>query len=177
MSFIQQLRAETAADHDRVDSLYGGFALDDAADYRRMLTAHAAALPGVEAALAAADDLPAWRPRTALIAQDLAAMGVAMPAPAAFAAADDASRWGALYVIEGSRLGGMLLARSVPAGLPSAYLGASHQPGEWRGLLAALEARAASAGEAWRQGVLAGARACFALYAAAVLAEGRPGVA
>lgn len=164
MSFIQQLRAETAADHDRVDMLYGRFALDDAADYRRMLIAHAAALPAVEAALDVADDLPAWRPRTPLIAADLAAFGVAMPTPSPFAAPDDASRWGALYVIEGSRLGGTLLARSVPPGLPSAYLAASHQPGEWRALLAALDARAAAAGEAWREGVLAGARACFGLY-------------
>ncbi|WP_267393784.1 MULTISPECIES: biliverdin-producing heme oxygenase [unclassified Sphingomonas] len=174
MSFIKQLRAETAADHDRVDMLYGRFALDRAADYRNILIAHAAALPAVEAALGVADDLPAWRPRTALIAQDLAALGVAMPVPAAFAAPDDASRWGALYVIEGSRLGGTLLARSVPAGLPSAYLAASHQPGEWRALLAALEARAAVAGEAWRQRVLAGARACFGLYAAVVGREDRP---
>ncbi|WP_293873554.1 MULTISPECIES: biliverdin-producing heme oxygenase [unclassified Sphingomonas] len=169
MSFVQQLRAATAGDHDTVDAAFGGFALDDAAGYRRFLLAHARALPAVEAALAtAADDaLPAWRPRTPALAGDLRAMDAAMPEPFAFDASDDAARWGALYVIEGSRLGGQLLARTVPAGLPAAYLAARHLPGEWRRLLAALDARAAACGAAWCEAALAGARATFALYARA----------
>ena len=166
MSFVQRLRRDTAGHHHVVDTLYGGFALDDTASYGRFLLAHARALPAVEAALAGYGNLPAWRPRTGLIAQDLAALRLTMPMPAPFALTDEAARWGALYVIEGSRLGGTLLARSVPAGLPSAYLSARHEPGEWRSLLVALEARGTADGEAWQQAALTGANACFALYAA-----------
>lgn len=168
MSFVQSLRAATASDHDRVDATFGGFALGDAAGYRRFLLAHGRALPAVEAALAAAAHaLPAWRPRTAALADDLAALGEAMPPPLDFGVANEAESWGALYVIEGSRLGGQLLARSVPAGLPAAYLSARHLSGEWRALLAALDARAAAEGDDWRTAATAGARATFALYARA----------
>ncbi|GAA0671222.1 heme oxygenase [Sphingomonas insulae] len=172
MSFVQALRAATASDHDAVDAAFGSFALDDAAGYRRFLVAHGRALPTVEAMLdrAGDDDLPAWRPRSALLARDLAALGLAMPVPLALALTDGPALWGALYVIEGSRLGGQLLARSVPAALPSAYLSARHLPGEWRALLAAIEARAAASDDAWRDAAVAGARATFALYARA--AEG-----
>lgn len=174
MSFVQMLRSATAADHAMVDERFGGFALGDAADYRAFLEAHGRALPAVEAMLASgvetADDAvawPAWRPRTPLIAADLAALGAAMPLPLRFEVASDAARWGALYVIEGSRLGGQLLARSVPDGLPQAYLAARHLPGEWRGLLAALDAEAAARDADWGEAALAGARATFALYAQA----------
>lgn len=169
MSFVQQLRAATAGDHDAVDAAFGGFALDDADGYRRFLLAHARALPAVEMALtgAADDELPAFRPRTSALAGDLAALGEAVPAPLPFAATGDAARWGALYVIEGSRLGGQLLARSLPAGMPAAYLSARHLPGEWRTLLAALDARAAAADAVWRETAMAGARDTFALYARA----------
>ena len=81
-----------------------------------------------------------------------------------------AGRWGALYVIEGSRLGGQLLARSVPTGLPVAYLSSRHRPGEWRALLAAIEARGSEGGEAWRAAAVAGAQATFALYGEAATA-------
>jgi heme oxygenase len=167
MSFVQMLRAATAADHDRVDARFGGFVLDDEADYRRFLVAHARALPAVEIALAADFGLPAWRRRTDLLASDLAGMGQAMPVPLAFAA-DGAARWGALYVIEGSRLGGQLLARGVPEGLPATYLAARHSSGEWRALLGAIETRAGTENDVWREAAVAGARATFALYVRAV---------
>ncbi len=167
MPFVQMLRAATAVDHQRVDDRFGGFALDDVADYRCFLLAHARALPAVEAVLTAdGDDLPPWRPRTSLLADDLARLDASMPAPLPFVA-QDAARWGALYVIEGSRLGGQLLARSVPAGSPAAYLSARHASGEWRILLQTLDARAERADDAWRDGALAGARATFDLYASA----------
>lgn len=171
MSFIQMLRAATAADHDLVDARFGSFVLDDAADYRCFLVAHARALPAVETALATGSELPEWRRRTDVLADDLAAMGEAMPAPLAFTL-DGAARWGALYVMEGSRLGGQLLARGVPSGLPAAYLAAQHGSGEWRALLNAIEAQAGAADAAWRDAAVAGARATFALYARAVEAEG-----
>lgn len=168
MSFVQSLRAATASDHDQVDATFGGFALDDAAGYRRFLLAHGRALPAVEAALVGSGDaLPAWRSRTADLTSDLAALGEVMPLPLHFRIANEAESWGALYVIEGSRLGGQLLARSVPAGLPSAYLSARHLSGEWRALLAGLDARAEAGDDDWRSAATAGARATFALYARA----------
>ncbi|MEH3158709.1 MAG: biliverdin-producing heme oxygenase [Sphingomonas taxi] len=167
MSFVSELRAATAADHQAVDDRFGAFTLDDAPAYRRFLTAHGRALPAVEAVLAGDPDLPAWRPRTAALAADLAALGKELPAPLPFAVPGAAARWGALYVIEGSRLGGQLLARSVGEGLPVAYLSARHEAGEWRELLARIETRAAASDTAWRGAAIAGARATFALYAQA----------
>lgn len=168
-SFLQLLRTATAADHQAVDDRFGGFALDDRDDYRRFLQAHARALPAVEQALAtgAGEPLPAWRRRTEALANDLAGLDAALPAPLRFTA-HGAERWGALYVIEGSRLGGQLLARSVPAGWPAAYLADRHRPGEWRTLLAAIEERAAAADAGWRNAALGGARSAFALYGRAV---------
>jgi heme oxygenase len=172
MSFVQMLRLATAADHQTVDDRYGGFRLNDAADYRSFLQAHARALPAVEAALREDAELPSWRPRTALLMDDLRAVGGEVPPPLAFDAATPATRWGALYVIEGSRLGGQLLARSVPAGLPSAYLAARHLSGEWRALLAAIEVRAGAESDAWRFAAVQGAKACFALYRDAAVPGG-----
>ena len=166
MSFVQMLRAATAVDHTFVDDRFGGFALDDEEDYRRFLLAHGRALPAVEAALRSergGDTLPSWRERTSLLAADLAALGAPLPDPLPFAACGP-GRWGALYVIEGSRLGGQLLARTVPVGLSATYLGAKHEAGEWRALLRALDARAASEDGVWAQAAIAGARATFALY-------------
>lgn len=162
--FVQRLRAASGLAHDRVDAAFGAFRLDDRDDYAAFLTAHARALPAVEAALAAHPDLPSWRERTSLLSGDLADLGRTMPALLPFAPDGDAAAWGALYVTEGSRLGGTLLARSVAAGWPSRYLGARHLPGEWRALLAAIETRAADAPPEWQAAAVAGAMACFALY-------------
>ena len=167
MSLVARLRRETAADHDAVDAGYGRFALDDPTDYRLFLAAHARALPAVEAVLASDGDLPPWRGRTALLAEDLAALGAIAPSPLPFAAGSG-ERWGALYVIEGSRLGGMLLARRIGSGQPAAYLGAKHLPGEWRALLGAIDAHAAGEAEPWRAAAVEGARRAFGLYRAAL---------
>lgn len=166
MSFVSTLRRATAADHDMVDSLFGGFSLDRASDYRRFLVAHARALPAVESALVDMTDAawPAWRSRISSLAADLSGLGEAMPQPLPFALAGEGEGWGALYVIEGSRLGGQILARTVPTELPSAYLESQHQSGEWRRLLMALDAQAEQADEAWRQAALTGAKKTFALY-------------
>lgn len=169
MATALQLRAATQPLHDRVDAAFGGFGLADAAGYRRFLHALALALPAVEAALAAVPGLPAWRPRTPLLAADLADLGEAMPAPLPFTlpagvAADGAAAWGALYVSEGSRLGGAMMARSVLATLPSRYLAAAHLPGEWRSLRAAIDAAGEAGGARWVAGAKEGATATFALY-------------
>lgn len=160
---VAQLRAATAADHDAVDAGFGRYDLTDAGDYRAFLIAHARALPAVEAWLRGIPGLPAFRNRADLLAADLAALGEAVPAPMMFEAAPNtAAGWGAMYVMEGSRLGGIMLSRSVPEGMPSAYLGAKHLPGEWRGLLAAIDAQPAD--DAWIEQAIVGAKAAFDLY-------------
>lgn len=127
--------------------------------------------------------------RAPLVAEDLSALGVAMPAPLAFRApaetgarsharrpcdpglppshGEEAAAWGTLYVVEGSRLGGAMLARRVPAGWPAAYLGAVHAPGGWRAIRAAIDAAGAKRDREWREAMVAGARETFALYARA----------
>ncbi len=167
-----RLRAATAADHDRLDGLFGRFDLGDAGDYGQFLAAHASAIGAVEAALDGAGMtrlLPDWpsRRRGALVLADLAALGVpavaALPPPAI---ADDAAAWGAAYVVEGSRLGGALLARQVAAGLPASYLAAPQPKGAWREFLVALDAAIVSEEQYVR--ATAGACATFDLFEAAV---------
>ena len=167
------LRALTQPLHDRVDAAFGGFALDRAADYARFLAAHARALPAAEAVLAATAALPAWRPRTPLLAADLAELDEPMPRALPFAAdATPAGAWGVLYVVEGSRLGGTMLARQVSPSLPGRYLAAAHGPGEWRALRAAIDAAAAAGDDdGWLDAAAAGAGACFALYERAAALE------
>jgi len=139
------LRSGTRADHELLDALFGDFRLDDPADYRGFLTAHAMALPAIERALDEAGfaewlaDWPARR-RADGIAADLAALGEAMPAPLDAPKLDTpAAQWGAAYVVEGSRLGGAMLARGVVDGLPKAYLGTPQAPGAWRSFLQRLD--------------------------------------
>jgi heme oxygenase len=144
------LRAATAPAHERLDSLYSRLDLARAADYARFLTGHAAAFLPIEAALvkAGADNLiPGWSDdrRGAALQADLAALGLALPAPhSAPVFASDAAVLGGLYVLEGSRLGGAVLARSVPAGAPNAFLKPS-PASTWRAFTALLDARLASA--------------------------------
>ena len=139
------LRSGTTADHERLDALFGGFRLDDPADYRGFLTAHAMALPAIERALddaGFAERLADWptRRRAGAIAADLTALGEAMPALLdAPALETPAAQWGAAYVVEGSRLGGAMLARGVADGLPKAYLGTPQAPGAWRSFLQRLD--------------------------------------
>jgi heme oxygenase len=166
MSAHLHLRTATAADHEQIDATYGAFDLSDPASYARFLTAHARALPAVEAALAGIPDLPRLRPRTALLHADLEALGLSMPSPLPLAApTDSAAAFGMAYVIEGSRLGGGMLARQVPAGLPSAYLSAVHLPGEWRAFGQALDTAAMD--EDWLKRAAASANQTFNLYASA----------
>ena len=167
MSAAAALRARTSARHDAVDSAFGAFRLDRADSYRDFLLAHARALPAAEAVLLATSDLPGWRPRTPLLAQDVAEAGGTMPAPIPFVAPTAAFAWGVLYVVEGSRLGGAMLARQVAPGYPRRYLDAAFAPGEWRALRDALNAEGARGGDGWLQQAIEGAEACFALYACA----------
>ena len=164
MSAVATLRARTAARHEEVDAGFGAFPLDEPDQYRGFLLAHARALPSAEAWLAAAPGLPAGRPRTPLLTRDLADLGTPMPPLLPLPIAAGAAIWGVLYVVEGSRLGGAMLARQVGPGLPSRYLDAAFEPGEWRALRAAIDAEAACHDEAWLAEATSGAEACFALY-------------
>ena len=162
------LRSLTQPLHDRVDAAFGGRSLADPAGYRRFLHAHALALPAAEAVMAGAAGLPAWRPRTPLLAADLADLGGAVPASLPFAPpVGEAAAWGVFYVVEGSRLGGAMLARQVPAGLPQRYLTAAHLAGEWRTQRGAIDAASEAGGTGWAEAAAAGAEACFALYSRA----------
>lgn len=167
MSAVAQLREATRPAHERVDASFARFDLRARDGYGRMLMAHARALPAVEAALADDQALPAWRPRMPLLIQDLADLSLPMPDPLPLLLPDFAGRLGLLYVLEGSRLGGVYLARQVPAELPSRYLAARHEAGEWRGLLQAIDHAAEGADDAWLQRMLDGAGAGFALYQSA----------
>jgi heme oxygenase len=172
------LRQATAARHEAVDALGGGYRLDHPQGYRRFLRAHARALPPVEQGLEAAgiaDLLPDWpdRSRRAALAADLAARGVAPPPALPFAMpASPAAALGAAYVLEGSRFGnGMLLRQVRAAAEPSAiaataYLG---HKASWPDFLARLEQRLAD--PALWPGATEGALAAFACFQAALAAE------
>ena len=141
LSAAQAIRAGTAAAHDAVDAAFGGHDLADPLSYRGLLTAHARALLPAEAWLALQPNLSRWRARGPVLLADLEALGVPAPEPLAFAPLDaPGAGWGVLYVLEGSRLGNAMLVRSVPAALPSAYMASRHLSGEWRALLAAIDA-------------------------------------
>jgi heme oxygenase len=177
MSASTDLRARTNACHEQVDAAFGSFRLAEPLSYRAFLTAHARALGGAEAALLAMPDLPAWRPRMPLLAQDLADLSASVPSPLFLDVQPGAAGWGALYVTEGSRLGGAMLARDVASGLPRRYLDAAFEAGEWRALRGAIDAEASARGEAWLAAAVAGAEACFALYrqaAAMTVSEADP---
>jgi heme oxygenase len=167
----QSLRAGTAEAHETLDARFGGFDLAHRDDYARFLLAHAAALPPVERALdevGMADLLDDWpmRRRAGLIADDLAAMGVALPPPLpAPSLTDPAAAWGAAYVVEGSRLGGAMLARRVDDGLPRAYLATPLPAGAWRKFLASMEVALYS--ESMRASATGSALDIFALFARA----------
>jgi heme oxygenase len=168
---VAALRKGTAPDHARLDGLFADFDLSDAASYRAFLTAHARALPAVEAALDAAGFatlLPDWpeRKRTPVLAADLAGIDAAVPDPRPFATpADPAAAWGAAYVVEGSRLGGKLLSQRVGEGLPRSYLGTPQAPGAWRTFLESLDKHLRTPQDIAT--ATASARTVFALFEAA----------
>ena len=139
------LREATAADHARVDALFGAYDLGDEQGYRRFLMAQAAAFLPVEAALDAADAerfIPDWprRRRSELLKADLTELAADEPAPEITSPLrSPADILGAVYVLEGSRLGGALLKRALPQGAPRRFLEAPQSPGAWRKLLETLD--------------------------------------
>lgn len=165
------LRAATAAEHERVDSLFSRFDLASRAGYRDFLTAQAAAFLPVEDALeeaGAAQLVPDWpaRRRGHFLVMDLAALKAVVPCPVGTVdLAGPDQILGALYVLEGSRLGGSVLKRMVAPTLPQTFLAAKGPPGSWRALLELLDRRlpTAAAGDA----AITSARQVFALFESA----------
>ncbi|MEO5598991.1 MAG: biliverdin-producing heme oxygenase [Novosphingobium sp.] len=145
MSAHAFLRAATSAAHDQVDALLSDYDLGDPANYGRFLGIQAAVFLPIEQALDAAGAaavIPDWpdRRRGALLCEDIAALGIELPAPIEapkFTTSDGIL--GGVYVLEGSRLGGSMLARSVGAGLPQRFLSGSPLRGGWKSLLSLLE--------------------------------------
>ena len=166
------LRMCSAAEHARLDASLGTLDVGDADGYRRFLMAHAIGLAAVQPA--AEDFVRRVLGRTlpdaaAMLAADMAEVGMAMPAgaPAPIPTAQGA---GAAYVLLGSRMGMAVITRGValPAGTTGRYLfdrdlGAMWKPmRDWLGAAAACGPQAAAA--------LAGTRAAFAAFTAGALA-------
>ena len=137
------LRAETADAHAALDAAVGPLA--DVAAYRRYLRGLHAFRVTAEARLAGA----AWEPvpLAALIAADMADLGVEARAPVALDAPGGASEaLGLAYVLEGSALGARLLQRDAQALGFGAESGARHlteqtrDKARWSAFCAALEA-------------------------------------
>jgi len=159
------LRHATTRDHEAVDALFGPLDLAEPGTYAGFLQSHARALQPVESYLRSAAGLPRWRARWALLEADLAELDAAAPEPLPFAPPDlPGAAWGVLYVVDGSRLGNVVLSRSVPDDWPARFLRARHEAGEWRALTDALDAQGEVMPPSWREGAVAGARACFDLY-------------
>lgn len=168
------LREATADKHAQVDTAFARFDLADRESYSCFLRAHARALGAIELTLAAAPDgFPQVRTRLDYLASDLAALAApwpdAMPLNGQFR---PAALFGMLYVAEGSRLGGGVLATRVGGHMPTSYLSAVHQKGEWRALLAELDAAGLDQPPSWRDDIIDGARRTFDLYMHSAATEG-----
>lgn len=159
------LRAGTRDSHSRVDAAFSRFDLGRQASYLSFLDAHARAVVPIETALAVSlTELP-WRPRGPMLRADLQVLGLDLPATSSLALSEGMGQFcGMIYVIEGSRLGGSVLASRVGASLPISYLSATHRKGEWRALLAAIDACANSESEEWLDDAVAGAKRAFTLF-------------
>jgi heme oxygenase len=165
MSAHATLKARTAANHSVIDAMYSRFDLEDRNSYINFLHAHSAALVPIEAVLGHGSDLPPWRPRAALLAQDLKAFGVRPSKPrATWESIGLAEKFGLLYVLEGSRFGSRLLLRQVGLGYSSRYLAATLKLEEWRAFTEALETRARAENADWLEGVVSGANRGFQLF-------------
>ncbi|MEM1235818.1 MAG: biliverdin-producing heme oxygenase [Pseudomonadota bacterium] len=117
--------------------------------------------------------------RVALIERDLDTLGVPMPDRGlVFEAPTVASAPGYRYVIAGSAMGGRILARRHAASADRSIHDADHLLGDpllgdyWAEVQAELEKMPEEGPEA--EAIIAGANACFALFAAAFAAAAEP---
>jgi heme oxygenase len=161
-----RLKAATRIAHERVEEIVGAAGMfADIEGYRRYVVATYAARADIERELDAGGAqrlFPAWPRRrlTALIAADLADLGMQAPArlrettrrgTGAGPSAPDLL--GQLYVLEGSSLGAQILVRSADSLGVSATFGARHlhrqagETGAWRAFCDVLEGADLSAAE------------------------------
>lgn len=165
-----QLRLQTRADHEAVDTEFSRFALDAPTGYRDFLMAHARVLPLAERLIRPGDLIGNWEGRTPALLADIAGLHGSIPEDIDLdLPRGEAARWGALYVMEGSRLGGSVLAKRVPDGMPCAYLRARHPSGVWSRILSSLDQ--ADEGEQWREQAVLGAKAVFGAFLTAAKAS------
>jgi len=172
-SLRDMLRNLTRDSHERVDALYGACKLAREADYRRFLTAQAAAWislrPGLDDGSAA---------RKAAILADLDALRIAPPSPLDPAGLPASDAIGMRYVLEGSRLGSTLLLRDLRASAPALadiagrYLNVSADLDGWRHLSTILQFWPRN--DVSDAAIIADARRTFALFEQAWWASGQP---
>jgi heme oxygenase len=185
-SLRSHLRAATMAAHDLLDhAMQAASGWQTRADYARFLALQHAARAPLEdwlAAHASADLRPP--PQTCLLAQDLAALGMELPAPAPVltlsspdAGTAPGTALGTAWVLAGSALGNRAIARQVArigAGQwPVAFLGDDAMMAFWQSLRARID-QPAVPGEA--EGATRAADAVFAHFLG-VAEDGQTGVA
>ncbi|HEY6964986.1 MAG TPA: biliverdin-producing heme oxygenase [Erythrobacter sp.] len=170
-SLREQLRAATMAAHELLDhAMQAASGWQTRADYARFLSLQHAARVPLEAWLA--DHAPAHLepPRqTALIASDLAALGLGLPAAShAFAPSDNrdpGAALGAAWVLAGSALGNRHIAKQVEriggGAWPAAFLGDAAMMAFWQSLRTRIE-QPADPAEA--EGATRAAEAVFAHF-------------
>lgn len=147
-SLREHLRAVTSEAHAALDATAGALGLKTRDGYGAFLSASAAGLAPLEAALergGVVEWLPDWsrRARREALAQDLTALDLDMPSPPDAPTPSFAFATGMLYVLEGSRLGARFLSRQVRAAdpeLPLAYLTHGENDDLWRSFVAWMEA-------------------------------------
>lgn len=171
-SLRTHLRAATMAAHDLLDhAMQAASGWQTRADYARFLALqHAARAPLEEwlAVHAPADLVPPAQ--TPLLARDLAALGIALPAPApalSHAPHGPGTALGTTWVLAGSALGNRAIARQVAriggGEWPVAFLDDAAMMTFWQGLRSRIEHPAAP-GEA--EGATRAAEAVFAHFLA-----------
>jgi len=131
---VEFLRRQTRLQHEALErqGVFAGIVRPDVRldDYGRLLDLlwrfYAAVEPAVLRAVASQPEISLYRPRLALLAADMTALGRALPAPGdiALPLASAGQLLGAIYAIEGSALGGQVIARHLRKSLGSEVGGA-----------------------------------------------------
>lgn len=171
-SLRTHLRVATMAAHDLLDhAMQAASGWQTRADYARFLALQHAARAPLEdwlAAYAPADLCPP--PQTPLLARDLAALGLGLPAPApvlTLSTPDAGTALGTAWVLAGSALGNRAIAKQVAriggGEWPVAFLGDDAMMAFWQGLRLRIEHPAAP-GEA--EGATRAAEVVFAHFLA-----------
>ncbi|MBC2666885.1 biliverdin-producing heme oxygenase [Novosphingobium flavum] len=168
------LRAATSAAHDLLDSTVGALDLAAPADYARFLRIQFVARAALEPELAAHLGDLAPPSQLGLLRADLAALGAEAPhVRLACVIPATADPLGACWALAGSHLGNraMLHGLGAQAGAdwPTSFLADEGMAAYWKGLRPRLDRPAAADDPA-----IESAQAVFALFLAAVRAEGVP---